>query len=396
VCKKSKIILEDMHKTTIFYTKVLILLSFVVFPLVYFFISKRSKKVIDLRKVNILLVPQLTRIGDIVCSTPVFRAIKEKYPDSHVTVLSSLNAYEIIKNNPRIDEIIIIEDWQNNFLGLLKKIKNSYFDWSISFSGSALSSVLFFYGLIPNRLKITRRRRPLAEIFSDYMCNQKERYLKLTYLPIFYLKMLSRIGINYTDDRKEVFLSSDPEKKIDTFLEKKNILLGDKLLGISLTAGNKIKEWGDDKFETLCREINKKYNIKIIFIGSVRDYERIEKVVGNLGDKNSFINGVGFTVEELPNLMSHFSFFIAVDTGPTHVAYALGIPLIDILGPVNDIELTPRGDNVKIVKSPLNLPPSVFAFEESLDQGVIRKSIDSITVEQVLGAFDSLIKKEIK
>ena len=45
--------------------------------------------------------------------------------------------------------------------------------------------------------------------------------------------------------------------------------------------------------------------------------------------------------------MRRFSVFIAVDTGPIHVAHALGIPLIDILGPVNDIELTPKGKNIK-------------------------------------------------
>ena len=310
-----------------------------------------------------------------------------------MTVLSYLNACGIIKNNPRIDEIIIIEDWQNDFFGLFKKIRDEHFNWGISFSGSALSSVLFFYGLIPNRLKIVRNKRPLAEIFSDWMCGVKEKYAELSYLPIFYLKMLRHLGIHSSNDRKEVFCRQNLEEKINSFLKRENISLDDKLVGVSLTAGNKIKEWGDDKFESLCREINKKYGMKIVFIGSLYDKARVGAMIEKLGDKNNFINGVGFSVEELPDLMRRLSFFIAVDTGPIHIAHALGIPLVDILGPVNDIELTPKGDAIVILKPLRSIPPTIFAFQEALDRELTKKSMDSITVAQVLDAFDRLIKQ---
>ena len=69
---------------------------------------------------RILVAPQLTRIGDLVATTPVFRDQK-RYPNSFVSVVSSANAAGIIKHNPWIDEIIEIEDYQNDFFGLLKK-----------------------------------------------------------------------------------------------------------------------------------------------------------------------------------------------------------------------------------------------------------------------------------
>ncbi len=382
-----------MHKVVIFYTRLLTFVALFVFPVIYLriYLSTTKRKTGD--GTRILIIPQLTRIGDIVCSTPVFRAIKEEYPNSYISVLVSVNASAIIKNNPRIDEIIIIEDYRDNFFSLIKKIRESNFDWGISLSGTAMSSLLFFFGLIPNRMKITRRGRPVAEIFTDWVCNKKEKYTTLSYLPAFYLKMLKQLGVGYHDDKKEVFFNIGSQEKIESFFKQNGVSIKDKIVGVSITAGNKIKEWGDSKFEELCLEMKKRYGVKIVFIGSVYDKRRVEDVVKNLGDKDNFINGVGFSIEELPNLMSRFSFFIAVDTGPIHVAHALGIPLIDILGPVNDIELTPKGDGVNIVKSPLNIPPSVFAFEETLDYEIIRRSTDSITVTQVLESFDSLFRK---
>ncbi|MFA5998220.1 MAG: glycosyltransferase family 9 protein [Candidatus Paceibacterota bacterium] len=384
-----------MHKITVFYTRVLILFSFVLFPfiLLLIWVRKSRNRRVNLEKMRILILPQLTRIGDVVCSTPVFRALKEAYPDGHLAVLSSLNACGILKNNPRIDEIIVIEDWQDNFLGLLRKIRDDRFDWGISLSGSALSSVLFFYGLIPNRLKITRSARPFAEIYSDWMCTLREEYGALSYLPIFYLKMLRHLGIHSSDDRKEVFCRLESGERVEAFFRSKRVAPEDTIVGVSLSAGNKIKEWGDDKFEALCREIRKDYGMKIVIIGSLYEKQRIDALLGKLGDPTAFISAVGFSIEELPDLMKRFSYFIAVDTGPVHIAHALDIPIIDILGPVNDIELTPRGNAAIIVKSPSDIPPTIFAFQEALDRELTKKSMDSITVAKVLDAFDCLVKQ---
>lgn len=385
-----------MHKISIFYTRIFVIFSFFTFPLVYFLIYFRRAKKTNVENMKIFLIPQLTRIGDIVCSTPVLRAIKTKYPDSFLSVLVSANASGIIKNDPRIDEIIIFEDYEKNFLGLIKKIRGNDFDWGISLSGTALSSLLFFLGLIPRRMKIVRNGRPMAEILTDWMCNIKEKYAKLSYLPAFYLKMLHHMGINYTDARKEVFLGKESVGKIDLFFKKEAIIPEDKIVGMSITAGNKIKEWGDEKFEIVAKEIVKRYNAKIVFIGGERDRERIDKLKEKLGGGKNYINAAELTLEDLSALMIRFSAFISVDTGPVHIAEALSVALIDILGPVNDIELTPRGEGVRIVKSPFHIPPTIFAFREAGSGELIKKALDLISADMVLNVFHDIVNKHIR
>lgn len=379
-----------MHKVAIFYTRLLIAISIFAFPLVYALIYLAAKKKANLGMVKILIIPQLTRIGDIVCSTPVFRAIKTKYPNSHISLLVSSNASAIIKNNHRIDEVIIFEDYEENFFELIKKIRESKFDFGISLSGTALSSLLFFFGLIPNRMKITRNERPLAEIFTDWMCNIKEKYEHLSYLPAFYLNMLRHIGVINDNTQKEVFTSKISEEIIDSFFKKKLIVQTDKLVGVSITAGNKIKEWGDEKFAVLAKTIVDQYSAKIIFIGSERDRERINKLINKIGGGDHYISAAGVSLENLPALMSKLTVFISVDTGPIHIAEALDIPLIDILGPVNDIELTPRGKNVQIVKPAEGISPTVFAFHTPGDEALARKALDSIKIKDVISAFQRI------
>ena len=216
-----------------------------------------------------------------------------------------------------------------------------------------------------------------------------ESYRELSYLPLFYLKILRHLDINSSDDTKEVFLNEVSNARIADFFAKENILSSDVIIGLSLTAGNKVKEWGDDNFEALIRGLRKKYDIKIVFIGAQRERERVDAMIKKIGDPNC-INASGFSIEDLPSLMRRFSVFIAVDTGPIHVAHALGIPLIDILGPVNDIELTPKGKNIKILKPDPYVPPTIFAFKESVDKELTQLAFRSMRVDQVIAAFVDL------
>jgi ADP-heptose:LPS heptosyltransferase len=381
-----------MNKIIIFYTRILILLALIFFPVIFFLIWVRRKNRKNKQYSKILVIPQLTRVGDIVCSTPFFAALKEKYSDCSISVLSSLNASGIIENNPNIDEIIIIENYQTDFFKIIKKIKCDKFDAGISLSGTALSSLLFFFGLIPERIKITRPNRPIAEMLTDWLCNKKKIYATPSYLPLFYLGLLKYFGIHKNNVKKEVYVSSDSDKKITAWLDQKGILSDDRVVGMSLTAGNKIKEWGDDKFAILANKIIEQYAMKIVLIGSSHDKERVSNFIKTVSYNDHYIDGTGFSLNDLPALMKRFNYFIAVDTGPIHIAEALGIPLIDILGSVNDIELTPRGKNVRIIKPSVNIPPTIFAFWEAGDKRLTTEAVDSISAGKVFEAFKSLVK----
>ena len=108
----------------------LIILAFVSYS--FTFLRRRA----DAKRV--LVIPQLTRIGDLVCATPVFRAIKETYPRSHLTVVVAEHAHsaEVIALNPHIDGIIILKNHEYaEFFGLIpffERVRKGKFDCSIN------------------------------------------------------------------------------------------------------------------------------------------------------------------------------------------------------------------------------------------------------------------------
>lgn len=352
----------------------LLFFAFLFYPIfagLAFLRLKESKKKENQR---ILIIPQFTRIGDLVCVTPVFREIKKKYPDSYLAVVVTPKNSGIIKNNPRIDEIIIFKDRDYleffGILRLLKKIRDEKFDWSICVSADTMGTILSIYGLIPNRVKIIRQERSFSEILSDWMNNFLVHYKNGEYLPKLYLNTLWFLGIESSDIKKEVFTSRAGEEKAEKFLKEKNISRDDLIIGIGATAGNKIKEWPLEMFNELAKKLTEVYKAKIIFL-----------------------NPNDFSLEELPSLMKRFRIFIAADSGPIHIAHALGVPLVDIIGPVDPADQAPQGEKCVIVKPSDNIKSTIFAMRPAGDPKESRRAIESISVDQVFNAFNKLMEK---
>ena len=346
-------------------------------PFIYFFISYRKPRASDDKPIRILIIPHLTRIGDLMCATPVFRAIKEEYPDAQVAVLVAGRLEGLLRNNRSVDEIIIYRHF--DLWGTIKKIRSGNFDWSFSLSGTSISSVISFLSLIPSRTKITRRPRPFSEFLTDWTANYHTRYEYHTYLPRRYLDMLKFIGIESPREEKELGISPEGERKakIHSFD-----------VGISVSAGNKIKEWGDFKFLELARKIKEKYSARVVFIGSKNEEERLRKLVGG-----EFAVVCDFNLEEIPSMLKRLKLFIAVDTGLIHMAHALKVPLIDIIGPVDSREQSPSDEySIRVLPS-LGIKPSCFAFEKPGGKAESKKAIESIKVEDVERAVDKLLKE---
>ncbi len=371
---------------------IFILLSLALSPVIFLFIQHRIYRKNKGEPLKILIIPQFTRIGDVVCATPVFRAIKKQYPKSSIAVVIHKKAAGILKNNPNIDEIILYG--YGNFFETIFRIQRGQFDWSFCLSGSSIGTLLAWWGFVPNRAKLTRSEKPISEMLTDWLNNYRFFYPHHTYLPGHYLKMLSVLGISNPEEIKEVFISSDGEQKVEQFLKINKINNQDILVGISITAGNKIKEWGDQKFVELAKMIFEKYAAKFVFIGGKGDDVRITSLLENL-PKENYVKATNFSLEELPSLIKRLNLYIAVDTGPIYIAHALKIPLVDIVGPVDPLEQPPHDAQSLLVLPVAGIKPTSFVLKRPKRDASHKEALNSISVEMVFQVVQKLFDTQI-
>ncbi|MBI5048351.1 MAG: glycosyltransferase family 9 protein [Deltaproteobacteria bacterium] len=377
-----------------------IALTYLFSPILYLLLFFRKK---DIRRI---LVIQTAKIGDLICSTSVFRAIKKKYPDAHLSALVNPVAIELLEYNPYINEIVSLDNGlYKGFTGkmrLAKLFRNGRYDIAVSLNPNVPLTLAMLWGLIPVRVSImpdfsgiTYR---LASMFSTHL----EKHIRGRLVAETYMEMLKAIGIDSKDIAKDVFKSPDADKRVvgETLVvshwegtspspTKQN----SKLVGLAVTSGNRLKEWGAEKIAALINKLVSELNAYIVLIGSEKDQDVADKIFKTIMRHDKVINTVGvFTISELPALIESLSLFIGVDTGIIYMADALNIPVVDIAGPSDMEDQRPTGRKIVIIQKNLPCVPCSHTFKAPYEcRYGHRKCITDITVEEVFQGASKLL-----
>lgn len=370
-------------KIKIFCTLALCCLSF-------FRRGKANKKIDNPKKMVII---QNAKLGDMVCTTPMFRAIRSKYPDCQIFVVGDKVNKELLRGNQDITEYLEIE----GTFSLAKKLKDKKIDFGCvpgpNFEGLAtlfLANIPLIVapkiegGWSPHETKSYRLIRKFCV---------SEPHRMGFYAPGEYLKLLEPINIFSTDTAKHLSFSPQAEIKVRDLFSVNNINDGDLLVGISPGAGNKVKKWPEERFAQVADSIIERYQGKIIIVGSKNDLIDSQKMFSFIKNKKEVISFVGqLSIDELKALISKLKLFVSVDTGPVYIAEAFDTPTIDIVGPMDEKEQPPIGAKHKVVippnrtKSELHIMNArVYNREEALRQ------VEAITFESVMAEVNALI-----
>ena len=329
-----------------------------------------------------IIILNLTRMGDLIQSTSLFKKIKLVYPESRVTMLISSDFAEIAPFLPYIDEIKPIDLTglsellkSNNFEFTVEVLKavNAMFDGILSVKYDLavnLShdefSVYFLYML--NSLKnigisITREGaiisndKMIAYMFSAVK-NRKVSVLNLVDIYERCLNFGDKIHVN------KIFLDTENINNSGAcdVLKENGIDDDDILISFAIGASTSLKKWRYDYFAELAKMLlagNPK--IKIILLGAKYDMEAgnyIEISVAN----DRLINLTGKTsVSDLVYLVKRCSLLITHDTGTMHIGVAAGIKLIVIYtGNVGFLETGPYSENQVLVVPDIGCFPCDF------------------------------------
>ena len=306
---------------------------------------------------KIIVIKQHNQLGDLLAAVPLFRAIKEKYPKVHLTVVTSPSNYRGLSKNKYIDRLFIFDKKKlfnpSYFNDLSKLLKESYdvaivpVTVSISFTSNLLvrfanAKIRIGPGtldgnenksafLFDRRIDIDWRK------FPDQ--NMYERSLDL----------VKPFGITTTNLRSEISFDEEDLKKAEEFISSEiKLKKGEYLIGMHIAAGKPQNRWSLLKFADLIERINKSYPSKIYITGWISDNEEISFIKGKVNVPVAYF--LNYTITQTAALISKSDLFICNDTGIMHVAGATDVPQVSIFGPTNPFLWAPIGDNKRFVR----------------------------------------------
>jgi len=295
-----------------------------------------------------ILVAEVNWLGDAILTTPVFKALKKKLPSSYLGVMAVERVRGVFDDNPYIDEVVIFDEKnkQKGFfqkLKFIKSLKKKNFD-TVFFIHRSFTRILicFFAGIkertgykrLKSFLFLTRRISPPKEPVS-----RQERYLYL----------FERSGITIDDRMPEFFVPPQVSARVDSWL-KPLCAKHSFIVGVNPSANWALKRWPQEYFSQLCDRLVKEFNCAVIFTGAGKEASVIEAVRRNMQERSYDFCGKT-NLKELAALIKNTKVFISNDSGPAHLAGALGVKTLVIFGPTSEAVTSPKGKYVEIVRS---------------------------------------------
>lgn len=333
-------------------------------------------------KVRNILMIRLDGIGDVMFSTPLYEALKSRYPDAKLTVLVNANAKGIIETNPYVDKVFVLRNtWisSNNWikfseiLSMLRKIRKGNYDIGIDLRGDVRNIFLMIFGKVSYRVGY-------GITGGGFLLNKMLSYEKDMHEVDRNLKLIKELDCSVVNRRLQIYYSQADKDSVLNLLEREHVGKDDILLAVHMETGYPSKLWKKDRFVQLLQEMNKRDYGKIILVGESKNVNGFHNVHGRLGF--NYINTIGkLSISKLAVLLERCAVLISCDSGPVHVATAVGIPCIVLFSGTNNVkQWGPFGNINRVIYKDVECSPC----EMRVCPRDIHLCMDMIKVEDVL------------
>lgn len=284
------------------------------------------------KRPNRILLIRTDRFGEFILNTPVIRAIKEKFPFSYLCVMVNPAAKEIIEGSSYINEIMIYDErvmrgFFKNFK-LITEIRNRRFDLAIILNPKKKFNIITFLADIPIRLGYNRK---WGFLLTHKIKDRK--FLGQRHEVNYNLDLVRILGIDTEDKRPFVAIDRGDEESIEFLLKEINIVSSDLLIALHPWTSDPAKQWPIKNFSRLAQRLSEEFSCRVTIIGGKDEMNQAKEF---FGDKPYLIDLTGkLTLRQSAALLKKCRFLISNDSGPVHLACAVGTPVIALFR--NDI-----------------------------------------------------------
>jgi len=312
-----------------------------------------------------IAIVKLSSLGDVIHTLPVAHALRAALPDAHLTWVVEAREYAILRDHPDLDSVVPVDTrlWRRliwrpegarQVLGkvarLRARIRRAAFDVAIDLQGLMKSGLLTAYTSAPVRIGFSaaRCRERLNVLFTNRRVTPP---FSARHVVEQYLSLLSPLGITASSPEFVVPVSPDANRRMEEWLVKEGIKREDRLVGINPGAGKPEKRWPVACFHALADRLATEAGARILVLwGPDESHMAREIALGLPGSSVSLAPPTD--LGELTALLGRCRLMIANDTGPLHLAAALGTPSLGLFGPTSAVRNGPYGTGNQGLQSP--------------------------------------------
>ncbi|MBE0569821.1 MAG: glycosyltransferase family 9 protein [Deltaproteobacteria bacterium] len=324
-----------------------------------------------------ILLVNLTRMGDLIQTTPVMEGLKESYPGARITLLVNSVFAEICKDLPFVDRLLALDKpaFRKMILGeehslvevyrrlesFIDSVNDTEYDLAINFTPSGESAILASLFRAREMRGVTAGgdgarviKHPWQRYFMNVIPSRRYNPFHLSDM------MIKAAGIPPSGKGLRLSVSEEESRKARALLAENGVAGDDLLIGFQLGASHVLKTWPAASFARLADRFAEALGARILLTGSPSE-EELGKEFESLAAAKA-VNLIGKTdLRQVAALLGRCALLVTNDTGPLHMSTAVGTPAIDVsLGHVCFRETGPYGEGHYVIEADIPCGPCGF------------------------------------
>lgn len=343
-----------------------------------------------------LLIFQVNQLGDMVVSLPCLRGLRRMLPQARITLVTSPYGDELIRNSDLVDEVISMpfNDYRNlwrspiEILSLVQKLRRQKFDASLSANDEcSTTAILARMAGVPVRIGFFSRAKaaPLYTLRLNF--NYAKNIAENRYDLLHALKSAFSINTE-VPSLERVAIAFTPEEETQ-FESRLRPLLGPSFMAVHPFSKLAFRTWRPERFASFIIEFQRRHPTrKCIILTDGRSFP-------HTADADHVVTLNQTSIRELAWVLREADVFVGNNSGPFHLACAMGTPSICLTGPTQRHWWPMQFPDVKTVNlwaglacSPCENPGRTVRCHRNLE---FSECLERITVEQVMDAAETLL-----
>jgi lipopolysaccharide heptosyltransferase II len=307
-------------------------------------------------------------IGDAVMTLPAIERLRSSFPRSHIALLATPLTTGLFENSPSVDEVIEYrrkEDGTRAFIETMRLMRARRFGLAALFQNAFEAALLTALGGAPVRIGFAAQGRgPLLTHKLLRGPRHSGRHQVHDYLDIVAEcervclgwnpgPRISNLEPQISNPLPSLAASPAQRQAAEALLRRAGVDSNSRPL-VALNAGatnSRAKRWPEDRFAALADRLIEALGSRIVFIGAASERAGAERIIRRM-ERRGAVNLAGETgMTELIGSLDACDLLISNDTGPAHIAAALGRPTLTIFGPTNEFETAPRGPRAEAIRA---------------------------------------------
>ncbi len=308
-----------------------------------------------------ILVRGTNWLGDAVMTTPALRRLRAVFPAARLTLLATPRTTGLFTGSNLVDSVLIYhrqEEGAQAFWQMARVLRAHRFDLALLFQNAFEAALLAKLGEIPLRLGYAAQGRSL--LLTHRLIRGKQHrnrhqvhdYLDLVALAERVCTGQTAAPLSASDLLPKLNASIDQMQEAEVLLRQQGLdAKHHPVIALNAGATNSLaKCWPAERFAALADLLATRLQAQIIFIGAPTERANAAQVLAHMQTRGA-LNLAGETsMTQLVGLLARCDLLVSNDTGPAHIAAALGRPALTLFGPTNEFETAPTGARAALLR----------------------------------------------